>query len=151
MGEDSPSRKIIFLGYLLEVSDWLKYMVRKPKRSNASKNLPEYAGIHIIAEFWGGNIIEDVRKIRKILIESAKRSKNTCLGVKIHKFSPCGITGFILLAESHISIHTWPELNYVAIDIFSCGTKTEPRKGLEYLKENFQPTKIRVKEIKRGV
>jgi len=111
----------------------------------------EYAGIHLIIEFWGGKIIEDAKKIRSILIKTAKVSRNTSLGVKIHKFVPYGVTGFILLAESHISIHTWPERNYVAVDIFSCGRNSQPYKGLDYLKKEFQPEKIRVQEIKRGV
>ncbi len=110
----------------------------------------EYAGIHIIAEFWGGKIIEDTKKIKDILIKTAEVSRNTSLGVKIHKFFPQGVTAFILLAESHISIHTWPERNYVAIDIFSCGKNSQPYKGLDYLKEEFRPEKTRIQEIRRG-
>jgi len=108
------------------------------------------AGIHLIIEFWGGKVIESVAEIKKILFETAKVSRNTPIGVKIHKFNPHGLTGFILLAESHISIHTWPEWKYVAIDIFSCGKNGMPYKGLEYLKKIFQPKKFRVEEIKRG-
>ena len=114
-----------------------------------SKN-KKYAGTHLIAEFWGGKNIESQKEIRNILFMAAKKSKNVPLGVKIHKFSPQGITGFILLAESHISIHTWPEINYVAIDLFSCGSKSKPHRGLEYLIKSFQPKKVKVKEIKRG-
>lgn len=115
------------------------------------KQKPKYAGIHLIVEFWGTKIIENSDKIKNILIKTAKESKNTPLGIKIHKFPLMGITGFILLAESHISIHTWPERKYVAIDIFSCGAKSEPWKGLEYLKKIFQPEKVRIREIKRGI
>ena len=114
------------------------------------KQKPKYTGVHLIVDFWGTKTIEDTEKIKNILIEAARISKNIPLEIKIHKFSPQGVTGFILLAESHISIHTWPELDYVAIDIFSCGQKGEPYKGLEYLKEEFQPERCIVKEIKRG-
>ena len=114
------------------------------------QNKTKRAGIHLIIEFWGGKIIESVKEIKRILITAAKKSKNVPLSVKIHKFLPRGITGFILLAESHISIHTWPEINYVAIDIFSCGKNSQPYKGLEYLKNIFRPKKIKVEEIKRG-
>lgn len=120
------------------------------KRRIISKQKIRYAGIHLIAEFWGGKIIEDAKKIKSILIKTAKESQNIPLNIKIHKFSPQGITGFILLAESHISIHTWPERKYVAIDIFSCGEKGKPYKGLEYLKKEFQPKKIKIRELKRG-
>jgi S-adenosylmethionine decarboxylase len=126
-------------------------MKRKPKGSLASKNkIKKYAGVHLIAEFWGGKVIESPKEIKKILITAAKKSKNIPLGVKTHKFSPQGLTGFVLLAESHISIHTWPEFGYTAIDIFTCGQKGKPYRGLEYLKKIFQPKKIQIKEIKRG-
>ena len=110
----------------------------------------KYAGIHLIVEFWGGKIIEDAEKIKDLLIKTAEVSHNTPLDVKIHKFDPQGITGFILLAESHISIHTWPERDYVAIDIFSCGRDSQPYEGLKYLEQEFQPKKTKVQEIKRG-
>lgn len=125
-------------------------MADKTKGSVASENIPQYAGIHLIAEFWGGKTIEDTEKIKSLLVEAAKRSNNTILDIKIHKFLPTGVTGFILLAESHISIHTWPERDYVAIDIFSCGRQSDPNKALEYLKEEFQPKRVKVKKIKRG-
>lgn len=125
-------------------------MATKPKKIIVLEQKPKYAGIHLIAEFWGGKIIEEPQKIKNILIEAAKKSKNIPLEIKIHKFLPQGITGFILLAESHISIHTWPELDYIAIDIFSCGEKGNPYKGLEYLKKEFQPKKVKIKKIKRG-
>ena len=129
-------------------------MVRKTKRSIQwvqEKNQKKYAGVHLIAEFWHGKIIDDSREIEKILIEAVKRSKNTPLKLAIHKFSPQGITGVILLAESHIAIHTWPEINYVAIDIFTCGERAIPQKALEYFKRKFKPKKVDVKEIKRGL
>ena len=105
----------------------------------------------MIAEFWGGRVIEDSKKIEKILIGATKKAKNTPLKVAIHKFNPQGITGVVLLAESHIALHSWPEINYLAIDIFTCGEKAFPYKALEYLKNKFRPKKIKIKEIKRGV
>lgn len=129
-------------------------MTDKTKRSiqwvRQNKKL-KYAGIHLFAEFWSGKIIEDPKEIKKILIGAVKESKNTPLEVAIHKFSPQGATGVILLAESHLSIHTWPEINYVAIDIFTCGEKANPHKALDYLKKKFKPKKVEVKTIKRGI
>jgi len=115
----------------------------------SQKNI-HYAGVHLIAEFWDGEIIESTKKIKEILFEAAKATKSTPLGIKTHKFSPMGITGFILLAESHISIHTWPEKNYIAIDVFSCGRDTKPKLGIDYLKKQFKPKRFKIKEIKRG-
>jgi len=128
-------------------------MTNKTKRSiqwvKQTKKL-KYAGIHLLAEFWYGKIIEDPKEIKRILIEAVKKANNTPLKVTIHKFQPQGITGIVLLAESHIAIHTWPENNYVAIDIYTCGDKASPKKALEYLKKEFQPKKVEIKEIKRG-
>ena len=129
-------------------------MQKKTKRSiqwvRQNKKL-EYAGVHLFAEFWYGKIIEDPKEIKKILIGAVKESKNTPLEVVVHKFSPQGATGVILLAESHLSIHTWPEIDYVAIDIFTCGEKAAPYKALNYLKKKFKPKKVEVKAIKRGI
>lgn len=109
-----------------------------------------YSGIHLLAEFWNGEIIDDVAKIKKILIEAVKKANNTPLECIFHKFEPQGVTGVVLLAESHISIHTWPEVNYIALDIYTCGDKSSPLKALEYLKSEFKPKKFEIKEIKRG-
>jgi len=113
----------------------------------AQKNI----GIHLVADFWYGKIIESEDEIRKILIETVKKSNCKPLEISIHKFQPQGITGVILLEESHIAIHSWPEFNYLAVDIFTCGDKAMPEKALEYLKREFQPKKIRIKRIKRGI
>jgi len=129
-------------------------MIQKAKRLIKwvidKKNKTKYAGIHLIAEFWDGKIIENSTEIEQILLEAAKRGGNTPLKVTIHKFSPQGITGVILLAESHIALHSWPEINYLAIDIFTCGEKAMPFKALECLKEVFEPKKIQIQKIKRG-
>ena len=83
-------------------------------------------------------------------MEAAKKANSVPLKVAVHKFLPQGITGMVLLAESHISIHTWPELNYMAIDIFTCGEKSLPYNALSYLKEKIVPQKIEIQEIRRG-
>lgn len=129
---------------------WVKKTEKPQKRASAPGGRQKYAGIHLIAEFWNGRIIEDPKKIEKILIEAAKKSKNNSLETVIHKFQPQGITGVILLAESHIALHAWPEINYLAIDIFTCGKKAIPYKALEYFKKVFKPKKVEIKEIRRG-
>lgn len=131
-------------------------MVKKTKGSFSSIKYAgsfasrKYAGTHLIVDFWNGKNIEEPRKIKKILFQAAKEANNTPLKVSIHKFYPHGLTGVILLAESHIAIHAWPEINYLAIDIFTCGKRTMPYLALKYLKTIFQPQKITIKEIKRG-
>ncbi len=110
----------------------------------------KYSGIHLIAEFWYGKNIEDPKELEKILIGAVRETNNTPLNIAVHKFQPQGITGIVLLAESHLAIHTWPEFNYTAIDIFTCGDKANPEKALEYLREVLQPKKVEIKKIKRG-
>jgi len=133
-------------------------MIKKTKRSvqqiktSSSKNgkLLKYAGIHFIAEFWNGKNIDNSKEIKRILLKAAKEAKNNPLEIVVHKFSPQGITGVILLAESHIALHLWPEMNYLAVDIFTCGKDSDPFKALEYLKKEFQPKRVEIKKIKRG-
>jgi len=129
-------------------------MIKKTKRSIQwviGKRKQKYAGIHLIVEFWNGKIIEDPKKIKQILIEAAKRAKNIPLEVSIHKFSPQGLTGVVLLQESHIALHSWPEINYLAIDIFTCGEKSMSYKALAYLKKIFKPKRVKIQKIKRGI
>jgi len=115
------------------------------------RNIPnKHLGVHFIAEFWEGKIIEDQKEVERILMQAAKKARSTTISVASHKFSPHGITAFVLLAESHLSLHSWPEKNYLAIDVFTCGHKTQPQKALEYLKEVYQPKRVEVREIKRG-
>ncbi len=131
-------------------------MFQKTKRDNVCvlKNcFPNcsYLGLHLIAEFWYGKKIESKKELKRILICAAKKAQSTPLKVSIHKFKPQGITGVILVSESHIALHSWPEYNYLAVDIFTCGKKSMPYKALEYLKEEFKPKKLQVREIKRGI
>jgi S-adenosylmethionine decarboxylase len=128
-------------------------MLEKTKRSIqwvVTKKQTKYSGIHLIADFWYGKVIEDPKRIKKILIKAVKEANNTPLKIAIHKFQPQGITGIVLLAESHIALHLWPEFNYIAIDIYTCGDKGTSEKALEYLKKEFQPKKVEIKKIKRG-
>ena len=115
------------------------------------KRFLKHAGLHLIAEFWGAKAIENKKELKKILIEAAKKSGSASLEVVIHKFKPRGITGVIVLAESHLSVHSWPEIDYLAIDIFSCGKKATPEKALEYLRKKFRPKRVEVRLIRRGV
>ena len=124
---------------------------RIKKKENQMINGSKHAGTHLLVDFWFPRFIESPRQIEKALIQTAKRANNTPLEVTIHKFSPKGITGVILLAESHIALHSWPELNYLGIDIFTCGEKSMPYKALDYLKLAFRPKRTETREIKRGV
>ena len=108
-------------------------------------------GKHLLLDFYGAKNLTDLNYIKRALISTADKCKATVLGVNFHSFGiNKGITGVIILAESHISIHTWPEINFVALDVFMCGNCTATD-AVEPLKQFFKPTKTIIKEIARGV
>ena len=110
-----------------------------------------YTGTHVVADFWHGKVIKDKKELEKLLLGAAKAAQSKPLKTSIYKFNPQGITGVILLAESHIAVHTWPEIEYIAIDIFTCGKEAQPKKALKFFEDYLEPKKMDVKEIKRGV
>lgn len=92
-------------------------------------------GIHCILELYDcpAQLLNDASFIQQTLREAAKQAQSTLLGEVLHKFEPQGITALALLAESHISVHTWPEAGYAAVDVFTCGEHTDPEKACLYL------------------
>jgi S-adenosylmethionine decarboxylase len=114
------------------------------------KENKNFYSFHLICDFKLPKFIEDKTKIKNILWKAAQVANNTPLKVAVHKFPSQGITGVVILAESHIAIHSWPEYRYLAIDIFTCGKNTRPYAALEYLKKVFSPKKIKIRMIKRG-
>jgi S-adenosylmethionine decarboxylase len=109
-------------------------------------------GKHYIGEIYGANsdLLNDEDFICSALREAAMQSGATLLKIGSHKFQPQGVTAFALLAESHISIHTWPELQYGNIDAFTCGSHTDPKKAFSVLKNLFEATSSYGKMIKRA-
>ncbi len=111
----------------------------------------KFAGIHLLIELYNSRHLDDVDKIKDILIRAVRVCGATLLSIDLHVFSPNGgVTGIAALQESHISIHTWPEYNYAAVDLFVCGT-IDPHPAVPILKQSFQPEKMEVQEIKRGL
>ncbi|MBU1124768.1 MAG: adenosylmethionine decarboxylase [Candidatus Omnitrophica bacterium] len=123
--------------------------MKRPRKKIKSPDKEPYS-VHLIADFEAPVFIEDARRIKKILWRAALLAHNTPLRVSIYKFPVQGVTGVVLLAESHIAIHSWPEHGYLAIDIFTCGKQSKPYEALAYLKEVFRPKKVKVMLIKRG-
>ena len=109
-----------------------------------------YAGAHLIVDMWGGQRLDDLEHIETTLRKCAAACGATLLHVQLHHFSENnGVTGVAVLAESHITLHTWPELDYAAFDIFMCGT-CEPRHAVEVLREALAPARTEVSEHLRG-
>lgn len=115
-------------------------------------SLSEVVGRHVIAELLGGNpnLLNDERYLRAALKEAAERAGGTVLDVTSHKFTPQGVTALALLSESHISIHTWPEHGYAAVDVFTCGIHTNPQLACDFLKKALECTGESVKVLERG-
>ncbi len=110
----------------------------------------EFAGTHLLLEFWEASLLSNETAIEQALIRAAEAAGATVLDVRLHKFSPSGgVTGVLLLAESHISIHTWPERAYAAIDVFMCGD-CDPHLSVPVLENAFRPGRMEVSEHKRG-
>ncbi|MGB0683150.1 MAG: adenosylmethionine decarboxylase [Magnetovibrionaceae bacterium] len=110
-----------------------------------------FAGVHLIVELWGARRLADTEGVRSALISAAEAAKATVLHDHMHSFGPGqGVSGVVVLAESHISIHTWPERDYAAIDIFMCGS-CNPYDGIPALKRWFAPDRVQLTELKRGL
>ncbi|MAQ55082.1 MAG: adenosylmethionine decarboxylase [SAR202 cluster bacterium] len=113
----------------------------------------EVLGSHLLLELKDCNseLLNDLSYIRKAMIETAQEVGATIVGESFHHFSPQGVTGILAIAESHISIHTWPEYGYAAADIFSCGTSFRPREAASKLAESLECRNPEIKEIARGL
>lgn len=110
-----------------------------------------FAGVHLIVELWNAQYMDHPQALRRVIQDMANACGATLLSLDLHVFSPNGgVSGVAVLQESHISIHTWPEFEYAAMDIFVCGT-LDPYKCIPTLKEHLRPGKINIMEIKRGI
>ena len=108
-----------------------------------------YAGVHLIIDLWGGERLDDLAYVEATILDCVKATGATELHRFFHPFVPPGVTGFVALKESHISIHTWPKFGQAHVDIFMCG-KAEPHKAVGVLYEAFRPRDFKVKELLRG-
>jgi S-adenosylmethionine decarboxylase len=108
-----------------------------------------YAGTHLIIEVIGGEGLDDEARIQRAFRDCVDDCGATLLHIHTHKFSPQGVSGVAVLAESHISVHTWPEVGYAAFDVFMCGD-AQPWKAVEVLRRAFDAREVRVQELLRG-
>lgn len=107
--------------------------------------IAEYStyGRHILADFWGvdDSVLDDMELLKRYMLEAAEKSHTTVLSVCCEKFEPSGCTILVLLSESHLSIHTYPEQHFAAIDCYTCGIDKYPGLALDYLYQQLKPTK----------
>lgn len=108
-----------------------------------------FAGTHLIIEVVNGHGLDDEDRIQQAFRDCVDECGATLLHIHTHKFSPQGVSGVAVLAESHISVHTWPEIGYGAFDVFMCGD-AKPWLAVDVLKKAFGTADVRVKELLRG-
>lgn len=110
-------------------------------------------GTHLLVELRDCNpdILKDLNKVKDALVSAAKEAKATIIDVSFHEFNPFGISGMVVIAESHLSIHTWPEYGYAAVDIFTCGDIIKPEVAAQYLIQKFESKTPSIVEMKRGI
>jgi S-adenosylmethionine decarboxylase len=114
------------------------------------KDGERFAGTHLIVDLIGARRLDELSHIEDALRRCVDAAQATLLHIHLHHFTPNGgVSGVAVLSESHISIHTWPERDYAALDVFMCGD-AKPERALPVLKSAFRPERMRVDELRRG-
>ena len=110
-------------------------------------------GRHMLLELFDcdPDAINSLDIVKASMVEAAKRAQATIVDVVFHEFNPFGISGVVVIAESHLAIHTWPEYRYAAVDVFSCGETLQPQVAVEHLVEQLGAARTSVVELQRGV
>ena len=110
-------------------------------------------GRHILAEYYSCDIsaLDNITFLENCMRHAVEASGATIIDTKFHQFSPYGVSGVIVIAESHMAIHTWPEYGYAAIDFFTCGDRVDPWKAFDHMNRTLKPVNYSTKEIKRGL
>ena len=141
----------------MQPTDWPSFVdatqqgEKTPVDLFSEKDGISYAGTHLILDCWEASHLDDINHIESTLREAVELSGATLLHIHLHHFTPNGgVSGVAVLAESHISVHTWPERDFAALDVFMCGD-TEPEKTIAVFKQAFNTQKITVTKHLRGL
>ncbi|MFP3505872.1 adenosylmethionine decarboxylase [Burkholderia sp. SIMBA_062] len=110
------------------------------------------AGVHIIAELSDCDFsrLSDAVRVEDACKQAALHSRATVLSVNRHRFSPVGVSILVFLAESHLSVHTWPEEGYAAVDVYTCGPSTRPHKAITFLARFLKANNVHLRCLSRG-
>jgi S-adenosylmethionine decarboxylase len=110
-------------------------------------------GTHLLIELKECNpeILKNIEKVRSTMISAAREARATIIDFSFREFNPFGISGIVVIAESHLTIHTWPEYSYAAVDIFTCGDSIKSDIAASYLIEQFECKDPSILEMKRGI
>lgn len=110
-------------------------------------------GQHLILELYGCSAaaLSSVPKVQDAMLKAARAADTTIIDSIFHHFKPHGVSGVVVIAESHFAIHTWPEHGYAAVDLFTCGARTQPWKAFRTVKKLFKATHFSVMNMERGL
>ncbi|MCR6546464.1 adenosylmethionine decarboxylase [Dehalobacterium formicoaceticum] len=110
-------------------------------------------GRHVLAEFYDCpfEVLNDLKQVERNMVQAALDAGAEVREFVFHKFSPQGVSGVVVISESHLAIHTWPELGYASVDVFTCGDRVDPWDACKILKESFQAGSVEAQEIARGM
>lgn len=124
-----------------------------PINSEQQKSPSKYLGRHILAEFFecDSNILNNPKLVEDYMVQAALECGATIVQKCFHLFSPYGVSGVIIISESHLAIHTWPELGYAAVDLFTCGDNCDPKVAYDFLKKMFNAKDASYSKLNRGI
>lgn len=110
-------------------------------------------GSHLLVELYGcdSKSLEQESRVARVMREAAEQSEATVVAQSFHEFQPWGVSGAVIIQESHYTIHTWPEHEYAAVDLFYCGGTVKVHRAVEVLRENFRPKRIKFLVVRRGL
>ena len=110
-------------------------------------------GQHLLVDLYGcdSRVLDELEQVRGAVLEAASLVDATVLGVVEHQFEPQGVTVVVVIAESHVSVHTWPEHGYAAVDVFTCGGDLAAGPVVDLLTERFRAREATAMEVKRGI
>lgn len=113
----------------------------------------EALGRHVLAELYdcSEEVLNDPGQIEEIMAKAAVEAGADVRQVAFHKFSPQGVSGVVIISESHLAIHTWPELNYAALDVFTCGDMVNPWDACRYIADGLRAGRVTATETRRGI
>jgi S-adenosylmethionine decarboxylase len=110
-------------------------------------------GRHILAEMYDcdPDILDDQTRVTDVMVRAALEAGAEVRQVAFHKFSPQGVSGVVVISESHLAIHTWPELGYAAVDVYTCGERVDPWDACRYISAGLRAGRVDAQEIRRGL
>lgn len=128
---------------------WLGHDEGLPHKDGEEPSL----GSHLLVELYGceGALLEQEETVGNAMRQAAIESEATVVAESFHEFKPFGVSGAVIIQESHYTIHTWPEHGYAAVDLFYCGGTVKVQKAIEVLRDRFQPARIKFLVVRRGL